>query len=100
MQLMVFNLFTLKSNTQMKSIPFLMAPMFMLKEVRLMHMLRRWLGDADFTKGLHAYFEKHQYSNTIGRDLWDALGQRLDVMSQPSWILVGTTWLSSSHCQS
>ena len=40
-----------------------------------MHMLRRWLGDADFAKGLHAYFEKHQYSNTIGRDLWDALGQ-------------------------
>ena len=40
-----------------------------------MHMLRRWLGDADFAKGLHAYFEKHQYSNTIGRDLWNALGQ-------------------------
>ena len=45
------------------------------KGSRLMHMLRRWLGDADFAKGLHAYFEKHQYSNTIGRDLWDALGQ-------------------------
>lgn len=40
-----------------------------------MHMLRRWLGDAAFAKGLHAYFEKHQYSNTIGSDLWDALGQ-------------------------
>ena len=45
------------------------------KGSRLMHMLRRWLGDTDFAKGLHAYFEKHQYSNTIGRDLWDALGQ-------------------------
>ena len=45
------------------------------KGSRLMHMLRRWLGDAAFAKGLHAYFEKHQYSNTIGRDLWDALGQ-------------------------
>lgn len=45
------------------------------KGSRLMHMLRRWLGDADFAKGLHAYFEKHQYGNTIGRDLWDALGQ-------------------------
>jgi len=45
------------------------------KGSRLMHMLRRWLGDADFAKGLHAYFEKHQYSNTIGRHLWDALGQ-------------------------
>ena len=45
------------------------------KGSRLMHMLRRWLGDADFAKGLHAYFEKHQYGNTIGRDLWNALGQ-------------------------
>ena len=45
------------------------------KGSRLMHMLRRWLGDTDFAKGLHTYFEKHQYSNTIGRDLWDALGQ-------------------------
>ena len=45
------------------------------KGSRLMHMLRRWLGDADFTKGLHAYFKKHQYGNTIGRDLWNALGQ-------------------------
>ena len=47
----------------------------MPKGSRLMHMLRRWLGDADFAKGLHACFEKHQYSNTIGRDLWNALGQ-------------------------
>ena len=45
------------------------------KGSRLMHMLRRWLGDEDFAKGLHAYFEKHQYGNTIGRDLWNALGQ-------------------------
>lgn len=43
------------------------------KGSRLMHMLRRWLGDATFTKGLNAYFTKHQYSNTIGRDLWNAL---------------------------
>ena len=39
----------------------------------LMHMLRRWLGDDDFKKGLKVYFEKHQYSNTIGRNLWDDL---------------------------
>ena len=45
------------------------------KGSRLMHMLRRWLGDHAFRKGLGAYFEKHQYSNTIGRDLWDALSQ-------------------------
>lgn len=45
------------------------------KGSRLMHMLRRWLGDDTFRKGLGAYFEKHQYGNTIGRDLWDALSQ-------------------------
>ncbi|KXT79692.1 Lysyl aminopeptidase [Streptococcus sp. DD11] len=45
------------------------------KGSRLMHMLRRWLGDAAFRKGLKAYFEQHQYGNTIGRDLWNALGQ-------------------------
>ena len=35
----------------------------------------RWLGDADFAKGLHAYFEKHHVQQYNGRDLWDALGQ-------------------------
>ena len=45
------------------------------KGSRLMHMLRRWLGDDDFRAGLKIYFEKHQYSNTIGRDLWDALSE-------------------------
>ena len=40
-----------------------------------MHMLRRWLGDDDFRAGLKIYFEKHQYSNTIGHDLWDALSE-------------------------
>ena len=61
-----------------------------------MHMLRRWLGDADFAKGLHAYFEKHQYGNTIGRDLWNALGQASgrDVAAFIGF-LVGATWLSS-----
>ena len=45
------------------------------KGSRLMHMLRRWLGDEAFAKGLKAYFEKHQYGNTVGHQLWDALSQ-------------------------
>lgn len=45
------------------------------KGSRLMHMLRRWLGDEAFAKGLKAYFEKHQYNNTDGRDLWNALSE-------------------------
>ncbi|MFS1663699.1 M1 family metallopeptidase [Streptococcus sp. zg-JUN1979] len=45
------------------------------KGSRLMHMLRRWLGDSAFRAGLKAYFEQYQYANTIGRNLWDALSQ-------------------------
>lgn len=45
------------------------------KGSRLMHMLRRWLGDEDFRAGLKIYFERHQYSNTVGRDLWNALSE-------------------------
>lgn len=43
------------------------------KGSRLMHMLKRWLGDEAFSKGLTAYFEKYQYSNTVGNDLWHIL---------------------------
>ncbi|MEX2803977.1 M1 family metallopeptidase [Streptococcus sp. H31] len=43
------------------------------KGSRLMHMLRRWLGDEQFAAGLNSYFDRHQYSNTVGRDLWEAL---------------------------
>lgn len=59
------------------------------KGSRLMHMLRRWLGDRAFRQGLSAYFEKHQYGNTIGRDLWNALGEASgrDVASfMDSWL--------------
>lgn len=45
------------------------------KGSRLMHMLRRWLGDEDFRAGLNIYFNRHQYHNTVGRDLWNALSE-------------------------
>ncbi|GFH43334.1 aminopeptidase N [Lactococcus hodotermopsidis] len=45
------------------------------KGARLMVMLRKWLGDTDFSAGLHTYFDKHQYGNTVGRDLWEALSK-------------------------
>jgi aminopeptidase N len=45
------------------------------KGARLMVMLRKWLGDTDFSAGLHAYFETHQYGNTVGHDLWEALSK-------------------------
>ena len=53
------------------------------KGSRLMHMLRRWLGDEAFAKGLKAYFEKHQYNNTIGLPSLMLLVK----MSLVSWIL-------------
>lgn len=45
------------------------------KGSRLMHMLHRWLGDDAFARGLNAYFKKHQYQNTVGKDLWRALSE-------------------------
>ena len=59
------------------------------KGSRLMHMLRRWLGDNDFSKGLTTYFQKHQYENTVGTDLWQALSEQSgkDVASfMESWL--------------
>ncbi|MFC3928929.1 M1 family metallopeptidase [Streptococcus caprae] len=59
------------------------------KGSRLMHMLRRWLGDEAFAAGLKIYFEKHQYGNTVGRDLWLALAETSgrDVASfMDSWL--------------
>ncbi len=41
---------------------------------RLINMLMNYMGEADFRKGLTAYFTKHAYSNTTGDDLWEALG--------------------------
>lgn len=37
---------------------------------RLIGMLREYVGEADFKKGLKLYFETYQYSNTTGDDLW------------------------------
>ena len=43
------------------------------KGSHLMFMLMRLMGEQNFLKGLRDYFEKHQYQNTIGDDLWAAL---------------------------
>jgi aminopeptidase N len=40
---------------------------------RLLNMLKNYLGEDAFRKGLKAYFEKHAYGNTTGDDLWRAL---------------------------
>lgn len=40
---------------------------------RLLNMLRQYLGEDAFRKGLKAYFEAHAYGNTTGDNLWQAL---------------------------
>jgi aminopeptidase N len=44
------------------------------KGARLMRMLRQYIGNEAFQKGLRAYFDTHAYKNTEGNDLWQALG--------------------------
>ena len=43
------------------------------KGARLMFMLMRLMGERSFFAGLKEYFKKHQYQNTTGDDLWEAL---------------------------
>ena len=43
------------------------------KGSHLMFMLMRLMGEQNFLKGLRDYFEKHQYQNTTGDNLWAAL---------------------------
>ena len=43
------------------------------KGAHLMFMLIRLIGEDKFFEGIRDYFEKHQYSNTTGDDLWAAL---------------------------
>lgn len=45
------------------------------KGARLMKMLRAFVGDEAFRKGLHEYFALHAYGNTTGDDLWACLSK-------------------------
>ncbi len=42
---------------------------------RLLYMLKNYIGEDAFRKGLTAYFEKYKYGNTEGADLWAALSE-------------------------
>jgi len=45
------------------------------KGARLMKMLRAFVGEDAFRRGLHDYFKKLAYSNTSGEDLWNCLSK-------------------------
>ncbi len=42
---------------------------------RVLYMLKTYIGEEAFRKGLTQYFKKHAYGNTTGADLWQALGE-------------------------
>lgn len=42
---------------------------------RVLAMMKAYLGETAFRKGLTAYFKKHAYGNTTGADLWHSLGE-------------------------
>jgi aminopeptidase N len=42
---------------------------------RLLNMLKNYIGEDAFRKGLREYFSIHAYGNTEGSDLWHALGE-------------------------
>lgn len=48
------------------------------KGARLVLMLMRLMGEGNFFRGVHEYFEKHQYRNTVGDDLWNCLQPHAD----------------------
>lgn len=70
------------------------------KGAHLMFMLIRLIGQDKFFAGIHDYFKKHQYQNTIGADLWSALQPYADFnvksfmntwISQPGYpVITGT----------
>ncbi len=45
------------------------------KGSRLIRMIKNYIGDDAFRKGLRQYFSDHSYKNTVGDDLWNALGK-------------------------
>ncbi len=40
---------------------------------RLLYMMKNYISEEAFRKGLSEYFKKHAYGNTTGNDLWNAL---------------------------
>lgn len=41
----------------------------------LLYMVKNYIGEDDFKKGLRQYFKKYAYKNTVGDDLWNKLSK-------------------------
>jgi aminopeptidase N len=59
---------------------------------RLLRMIQRYIGNDAFQVGLKQYFADHAYQNTVGNDLWDALGKA----SGKQVATIMNTWISQS----
>ncbi len=60
------------------------------KGARLLHMLKKYIGEDAFRSGLTQYFKANAYKNTIDTDLWKALGEtsQKDIKNfMETWIL-------------
>lgn len=67
----------------------------------VLYMLKQYIGEAAFRRGLGTYFEQHQYGNTTAADLWHALGEAAgrDItefmagwLNRPGYPLVSVDW--------
>ncbi|XP_029650204.1 thyrotropin-releasing hormone-degrading ectoenzyme-like isoform X2 [Octopus sinensis] len=68
------------------------------KGASILHMLRFFLGDEIFQKGLQRYISQHSYRNAQHNDLWMALTQEAEVQNQT--IDISTTmseWISEKN---
>jgi hypothetical protein len=45
-----------------------------LRQVKVLRMLSKYVGEDKFLKGISLYLKKHVYSNTVSRDLWEGIG--------------------------
>ncbi len=56
---------------------------------RLLKMMREYIGDEAFRKGLKSYFQKHAFKNTVREDLWTemsaASGEDINALMTP-WL--------------
>lgn len=59
------------------------------KGARLMQMLRHYIGEDNFKKGLKNYFKKYAYKNTTAEDLW----QSFEEVCQKNIALFMNQWL-------
>lgn len=60
------------------------------KGARLLHMLKKYIGEDAFRTGLTRYFKANAYKNTVDTDLWKALGEasQKDIKNfMETWIL-------------